>query len=186
MLYLSQKSPCINIQLQSALTAVGDNGFCKIGVGHISCLPVKLKPGVLLGIFLPFLENIEVLNDFLISQINHVSTTPDNFQVFPITEKHLSDLNSPHYETDLLALLNSYKNVVSLQKEALGHISIIQHAIHLILGSKPYYIYSELSSATRPPSFTRNSCPGYVRRGYHRTSMLTLQFPCATHSKETR
>ena len=56
-----------------------------------------------------------------------------------ITDKHLSDLDSHQYETDLLALLNSYRNAVSFPEEALGHTRIIQHAIHLMPGSKLSY-----------------------------------------------
>ena len=56
-----------------------------------------------------------------------------------ITEIHLSDLDFLEYETDLLALLNSCRNAVSLHKEALGHTSITQYAIHLTTVSKSSY-----------------------------------------------
>ena len=59
-----------------------------------------------------------------------------------ITEKHLSDLDFPQTEQDLLVLLNSYRNAVSLPDEALGHTSVIQHAIHLTPESKPTYTLS--------------------------------------------
>ncbi|MPC37568.1 hypothetical protein E2C01_031054 [Portunus trituberculatus] len=41
-----------------------------------------------------------------------------------------------HSECDLLALLNSFRNIVSLTDETLGLISVIQHAIHLSPGFK--------------------------------------------------
>ena len=56
-----------------------------------------------------------------------------------ITEKHPSDLDFPEYQYNLLALLNSFRNGVSLPDEALVHTSVIRHAIHLTPRSKPSY-----------------------------------------------
>ena len=49
LICLSQNFPCKNIQLESVLTTVDENGLCQIGVRNNSHLPVKLKSGMYLG-----------------------------------------------------------------------------------------------------------------------------------------
>ena len=57
-----------------------------------------------------------------------------------ITNKHLSDLDFPEHETDLLALLNHFRNAVSLPGEVLGHTQVLKNSIHLMPGSIPSYV----------------------------------------------
>ncbi len=60
----------------------------------------------------------------------------------PITKDHISLLHFPESQQELLALLNSFRNVVSLPGEPLGYIDVITHAIHLMPGSRPSYTLS--------------------------------------------
>ena len=60
---LSQQSTCKNVNLESILNTVDDNGLCKIGLKFVSSLPVKFKSGVLFREALPYYENVKVLDD---------------------------------------------------------------------------------------------------------------------------
>ena len=60
------------------------------------------------------------------------------------TNEQLSDLGFPGHETDLLALLNHFRNAASLPGEVLGHTKVLQHAIHLMPRSTPSYIRNYL------------------------------------------
>ena len=141
VLCFAQDSPCKGLRLESVLTSVDKNGLCKIAIRNNSSLPVTLKSGVVLGEALPYTKEVKELDDF---PCLHMSVTDKSAQSsLPlITKEHITRLDFPEFECELLALLNSFRNVTSLPGEALGHTSIIKHEIHLQPGSAPSYIPS--------------------------------------------
>ena len=137
ILCLPQKSSCKNVQFEFGPHTVDNSGLCKLGLRNVSSLPVKLKSGFLPGESLPYSENVKILDDFSNNQIDHISISQNGSQVPPlITKDHLSNLDIPDHDRDLLTLLNFFSEMLSLPGEALGHTSVIQHAIHLTHGSK--------------------------------------------------
>ncbi len=140
ILCYAQQSPCKGVELESFLTTIDENGFCKIGLKNVTSTPVKLKAGVLLEEALPYFERVVILDD-LPSSINNVSASDshDISSLPPITNNHFSVLDFPESQHELLALLNSFRNVLSLPGEPLGHTDVITYAIYLTPGSRPSY-----------------------------------------------
>ncbi len=110
ILCYAQQSPCKGVELESALITIDDNGFCKIWLKNVGSTPVKLKANVLLGEALLYSEKVVILHD-LPSSINNVSASDshDMSSLLPITDNHISLLDFPESQHELLALLNFFQ-----------------------------------------------------------------------------
>ena len=55
-------------------------------------------------------------------------------------EDELSSLDFPENKTDLIRILNKYRNTVALTGESLGRTNVIEHRINLVDNSKPTFV----------------------------------------------
>ena len=130
------------VALESILTTVEDDGSCCIAIQNLTNSPVSLHAGVALGDVLPYPAPVTPLDSspcHTIHSSDHTSPDHDSAPQ-PLLDHHIGHVDFPEKKQDLLALLNSFRQCVSLPGEPLGHTSIIQHSIHLIPDSKPTYV----------------------------------------------
>ena len=134
---MPESSRVNGVALESVLTTVDEDGSCRVAIQNLTNSPLSLKAGVALGDVFPYPVPVAPLDSapcHAILPSDHDSEPP------PILDHHVGDVDFPERKQDLLSLLTSYRQCVSLPDEPLGHTDVIKHSIHLLPDSKPTYV----------------------------------------------
>ena len=152
---IPESSRVNGVAFESVLATIGEDGSCQVAIQNLTNSPLSLKAGVALGDVIPYPVPVTPLDS---APCHAILPSEPSAEPSPILDHHVGDVDFPEEQHELLALLNHFRQCVSLPGEALGHTDVIRHAIHLIPDATPAYV-----PAYRVPVSRRSKVDDAVR-----------------------
>ena len=135
---LSETARVKGLSLESTLSTVRGDSLTDVLVLNRTGSDIHLKKGCCLGSFLVY--DTRVVPEPAEFPIASVQVATQEGSKRDLIEPHVKVVDYPLHRTQLLRLLNDYKDVIALPGEPLGKTDLAQHYITLQPNANPVYI----------------------------------------------